>query len=45
MSREVESGLFTWMGISGFGDPIPSGVYFVVVSNSFSTESCRLVKI
>ncbi len=45
LDREVETGLFTWMGTTDSGDPIPSGVYFVVVSDSFSTESCRLVKI
>jgi hypothetical protein len=45
LEREVESGLFTWMGTSDAGDNIPSGVYFVVVSNGFSTESCRLIKI
>ncbi len=45
LDREVESGLFTWNGTTDYGDPIPSGVYFVIVSNSFSTESCRLIKI
>ncbi len=45
LEREVESGLFTWMGTTDSGDQIPSGVYFVVVSNSLAAESCRLVKI
>ncbi|RKZ08389.1 hypothetical protein DRQ25_09220 [Candidatus Fermentibacteria bacterium] len=45
LEREVESGLFTWNGTSDAGENIPSGVYFVVVSNSFAVESCRLVKI
>ena len=45
LDREVESGLFTWSGTSDTGCPVPSGVYFAVVTNGSSSESCRLVRI
>ena len=45
LDRQVESGLFTWTGTSDTGVPVPSGVYFAVVTDGSSMKSCRLVKI
>ncbi len=45
LDREVEPGLFRWSGVSDIGCPVPSGVYFAVVTDGRNTESCRLVRI
>ncbi|MCK4506206.1 MAG: T9SS type A sorting domain-containing protein, partial [Candidatus Aegiribacteria sp.] len=45
LETEVESGLFTWNGMSDNGSYVPSGVYFAVIFNSNRTESCKLIKI
>ena len=45
LERQVESGLFTWAGTSDNGIPVPSGVYFAVVTDGSSMESCRMVRI